>query len=70
MVVIESIPLKVDDSRSFTTLVLDGHIPGIRFTSVRCGAETAKTVWMSGGRLDEVAVEGIHDFTGKEIAFV
>lgn len=69
MKVIESIPLRVDDTKAFTTLILDGCFPDTKFSSVRCGDETAKTTWLSGGRLDEVAVEGIHDFTGMEITF-
>ncbi len=69
MKVNESIPLDCGDSKSYTVLVLDGRVPDTRFTSVLCGAETIKTVFMSGGRLDAVAVEGIHDFTGREVTF-
>lgn len=54
----------------FTTLLLDQKMPKRKFTRISNGSNHYELVWMSGGRLDEVSVLGIHDeLEGKEIAF-
>ena len=55
----------------FTTLLLDGNMPRGKFTHIAQGPRIYELVWMSGGRLDEVSVIGIHDeLAGAEISFV
>lgn len=57
-------------NKQFTTLLLDGEMPRGKFTHVKQGLDRYELVWMSGGRLSEVSICGVHDeLKGKEIEF-
>lgn len=59
----------------FTTLVLDSEVPGGMWTKIAAEGSEYETVYLSavyisGPRLDTVAIKGAHDLTGMEVEFV
>lgn len=53
----------------YTILFLDQNKPSGKYNVVTCGEEQYNLAYLSGGRLDVVAIEGKYDLAGREISF-
>lgn len=68
MKVLKALPFSKAE-HEFTTLFLS-DIPHGKISKVVSDGIEYEMMWMSGGRLDTVAIVGLHDLTGKEIEFI
>lgn len=55
---------------NITVLTLDGNFPNTKWDSIVVDGERYTSLYMSGARFDLVAIEGEHDFVGKDVEFI